>query len=58
MKPQGPKSIQGPLLRGLAGAPQRDKTIKPLQTKCGYWGWGLDIEKIFLPFRRGGVFFT
>jgi hypothetical protein len=34
------------------------KHPKPLQNKCGYWGWGLDVEKIFLPFRRGGVFFT
>jgi hypothetical protein len=32
--------------------------IKQLQKKCGFESWGLDVEKIFLPFRRGEVFFT
>jgi hypothetical protein len=30
--------------------------IKALQNKL--WLLGLDVEKIFLPFRRGEVFFT
>jgi hypothetical protein len=58
MKPQGPKSIQGPLLRGLAGRSATGQNIKQLQKKCGFESWGLDVEKIFLPFRRGEVFFT
>jgi hypothetical protein len=57
MKPQGGKSIQDPLLRGLAARSVTGQNSQAAKEEM-YKSWGLDVEKIFLSYRQGEVFFT
>ena len=58
MKPQGGKSIQGPLLRGLAARSVTGQNGQAAKEEMSLRERGLDVGKMFLALRQGEVFFT